>query len=309
MQTSDQSSQAAAGSRGLLGVMRKHPLFFYFLIAYAFSWIWLTPSVLSAWGLLPGNYTITFAIHTFGPAVAAIIMVNVTEGKAGWLRLRQSIRQWRAGGRWYLFILLGIPLLIVLGIILQPGALASFQGTSVIRFVVTYLVNFVIIWFGGGPLGEEIGWRGFALPRMQPRYGPLGGTLLLGVLWACWHLYEFLMPTQGGGQGTGLATFFTNFSLFLVAVVALAIILTWVFNHTKGSTFIAITAHASVNAPQPAIAPLFLAVNYTGLLLALAIGMGAAAILILVLTRGGLGYRPGQGQSFEPVAPEALAPQ
>jgi uncharacterized protein len=60
----------------------------------------------------------------------------------------------------------------------------------------------VAVFLLGGPLGEEPGWRGFVLPRLQPRFGPLGGTLLLGFLWGCWHLPEFLTPIEHGGPGT-----------------------------------------------------------------------------------------------------------
>jgi membrane protease YdiL (CAAX protease family) len=274
-------------------MMRKHPLFFFFLMAYTFSWILLIPSVLSAWGILPGDFTVTFVLHTFGPALAAIIMTSIIEGKAGLLRMRQRIGQWRAGWQWYLFILVGVPVLMLLGIMIQPGALASFQGLTH-ALLLSYPLAFVAVWFGGGPLGEEIGWRGFALPRMQPRYGPLRGTLLLGVLWCFWHLLEFLMPTQGGGPGTSLATFLRNFSMFFLMVVALAIIFTWLFNHTQGSIFISITAHASVNTPQVVLIPLFPAVDYTNLILAGLIGFGMLALLIVILTRGRLGYQPSQ---------------
>jgi membrane protease YdiL (CAAX protease family) len=291
METSEASGQLTPASGGLRQVIRQHPLFFFFLIAYAFSWLLLLPSVLSAWNILQGDFTVTFVIHTFGPALAAIIITGIVEGRTGLLSLQQRIRQWRAGWRWYLFILMGIPALIMLGIIIQPGAFASFQGLTPL-LLVKYPLAFIVVWFGGGPLGEEIGWRGFALPRMQPRYGPLRGTLLLDVLWCFWHLLEFLMPTQGGGPGTGLATFLTNFSMFFGMVLALTIILTWVFNNTRGSIFISITAHAGVNTPQVILLPLFLAADYTGLLLAGLIGLGLPALLIVILTRGRLGYQP-----------------
>jgi uncharacterized protein len=159
---------------------------------------------------------------------------------------------------------------------------------------VSYPVYFVIVFFGGGPLGEEVGWRGFALPRMQPRYGPLWGTLLLGVLWVFWHLPDFLTPAQGGGPGVSFATLLTNFSIFFLFVVALAIIFTWVFNHTRGSIFIAILLYASINTPQVVWIPLFLAVDVTGMNLAALIAFGVPALLIVILTRGRLGYQPGQ---------------
>ncbi len=283
MESSDKSGQLTINSGGLKQVLRKHPLFFYFLIAYAFSWIILIPYILSSWGLLQGDYTLIFALHTFGPTFAAIIMTSVTEGREGLHRLRQRIKQRSASWQWYLFILLGIPALLLLGIIIQPGALASFQGlTSAI--LVSYPVYFFAVFFGGGPLGEEIGWRGFALPRMQPRYGPLWGTLLLGVLWAFWHLADFLTPVHGD--------FFTSFPTYFLEILSLAIIFTWVFNHTGGSIFTAIFAHTSVNTPELVWIPLFIAVDVTSMHQAYLVGFGVPALLIVILTRGRLGYQP-----------------
>jgi membrane protease YdiL (CAAX protease family) len=293
MEPSEASGQPAA-SEGLRHVMRQHPLFFFFFMAYAFSWIISIPYVLSAWGILPGGYSLAFLLFILkayaGPTLAAIIMTSITEGNAGLLRLRHRLTQWRAGWQWYLFILVGIPALLLLGIIIQPGMLASFQGLTPV-LLVSYPLAFFAIFLETG-LPEEIGWRGFALPRMQPRYGPLWGTLLLGVLWGFWHLLYFLTPEQGGGPGTGFATFFTNFPIFLLLVVALAIILTWVFNHTQGSIFISSLVHTSVDTPEVVWVPLFLAVGVTNMNVAALIGFGVPALLIVILTRGRLGYRP-----------------
>jgi membrane protease YdiL (CAAX protease family) len=304
MNTSTASSQSTSASRSLLQLMRKHPLFCFFLIAYAFSWILSIPYVLSVWGNWSGDFTVIFVIKSFGPAIAAIVMLNLIEGKTGVLRLRQSIRQRRASWQWYLFILVGIPALLMLGIIIQPGALAGFQGLSP-RLLVIYPIYFFVVIFGGGPLGEEPGWRGFALPRLQPRYGPLRGTLLLGVVWCFWHLPDFLTPAQGGGPGTSLATILTNFAIFFLMVIALAIIFTWVFNHTAGSVFIAIVLHASVNTPQLVLVPLFPAMDVTSLDLAGLIGFGVTALLIVILTRGRLGYKPGKATALASAQIEA----
>jgi membrane protease YdiL (CAAX protease family) len=222
-------------------------------------------------------------------------MTAIIAGKTGLHELRQRIRQRRMPWQWYLFILLVIPGLVMLGVILQPGALANFKGLTP-ALLVTYPLYYVIVFFGGGPLGEEPGWRGFALPRMQPRYGPLWGTLLLGVLWSCWHLPDFLTASKGGGQGTGLVTFLTNFPIFTLGVMSLAVIMTWIYNHTRGSVFTAILAHASVNNPELVLIPLFPAMSMIALHLALLIGFGVPALLIIVLTRGQLGYQPDQKQ-------------
>jgi membrane protease YdiL (CAAX protease family) len=242
------------------------------------------------WGVIPGDWTVAFILHTFGPALAAIGVIGTIEGKTGLQGLRNRIRQWHVGWNWLLFIFAVIPALVILGVVVQPGALAGFLGISALT-IVRYPLYYFGVWFGGGPLGEEVGWRGFALPRMQPRYGPLWGTLLLGVLWACWHLEDFLTPAQGGGPGTAWTTFFTNFSIFLTLVLALSIIMTWIFNHTRGSLFAAISAHASVDTPQLALIPLFPAVGNTSLILGSAMGLGVMAVLILIQTRGRLGYQ------------------
>ena len=299
MNTSMKSSQPVSAPRNLQWWMRQHPLFSFFFMAYAFSWILLIPWVISEWGILPQavHNPFLFAIHTFGPALAAYIMFRITEGQEGWLHLTNRIRQLRVGWQWYAFILLGIPAAILLGILVMPGAAVSFQGLPK-YFLASYPFLFVLVFFAGGPLGEEIGWRGFALPRMQSRFGPLKATLLLGILWTFWHFPEFFSSAQLGGPGTGLSAFYIHLPIFLVMVVAIAIIMTWVFNHTGGSVFIAILLHASFDTFGSTLQPLFSAPIVSSTNLPIALGMVVLAIPILILTRGWLGYQPNQKQSL-----------
>ena len=274
-------------------------------MAYGFSWVLSIPAILSQWGVLPSaTFVVFFTLKSFGPFIAAYLMTSMIEGREGVLRLRRSLRQVRAGWQWYVFILIGIPAVLLLGIVVLPGVPASFQGFPP-HFLVIYVVSFILIFFGGGPLGEEPGWRGFALPRMQPRYGPLWGTLLLGVLWAFWHLPDFLTMAQRGGPGTDFTTLLIiNFPIFFLMVMAMAVIFTWVYNHTRGSVFIAILLHASINAFGVAAA-LFKAPIVTSTDLAICIGVVAPALLILLLTRGRLGCRPGHEQPVGPGQSEA----
>lgn len=295
METTNGVARSVAASGGLPRAMAQHPLFSYYFMAYAFSWTMLILYILSVWGFLPDYFVIAFVLNPFvGPALAGILMTRITEGKAGLQRLRQRCLQVRAGWQWYLFILLGIPALFWLGIAVLPGALASFKGFPP-AYLVTYLVNFVVIFFLGGPLGEEIGWRGFALPRMQSRFGALRGTLLLGILWVGWHLPHYLTPAQRGGPGVSFTFLLGNFAIFFVMVMALNVIFAWVFNHTRGSVFIAILLHASVNSfgivPQLFGAPIVTHTDWFVL-----IGALVPAVLILILTRGRLDYRSGQEQ-------------
>ena len=157
-------------------------------------------------------------------------------------------------------------------------------------------VELLRVWFGGGGLNEEVGWRGYAWPIMQPRYGPLLGTLFLGVVHCFWHLEEFLTPAQGGGPGTGWTPFVVDLPIFLLLVLSFTVIMTWIFNHTRGSLFAAISAHASVDTPQAALLSLFPAVGATSMILGSTLSLGVVALLILILTRGRLGYRPSPDQ-------------
>lgn len=292
--------QSPSTSSGLRHALRSHPLLGFFFLAYAFSWLISLPYALATWGLLAGDYTLGLALKQWvGPALAGLVMAWACEGPSGIVSMRRRTRQWRAGWRWYLFILLGVPAMILLGIVAQPGALANFQGVPPI-VLVSYPVYFVAVFIGVG-MPEEIGWRGFALPRLQQRYGPLRGSLLLGALWAGWHLLYFLLPDHGGGPGADVAAVLINFAIFCALVMATTIIFTWVYNHTGGSVFIAALLHTAIDTPQLVWAPLFLdvgAANSTagerGLDLAALIAFGALALLIVALTRGRLGYRPAE---------------
>jgi uncharacterized protein len=147
------SSQPVSARQGLLA---RHPLVSYFLIAFAFSWTLLFSVLLSkdGLGLLPHGVSPALAsvivpASLFGPSVVALVITAATEGRAGlgrWLRL---IVRWRVGLRWYLFVLLGLPAVMVLGTLLRPGALASFD-ISALPSVIAYLGAFAFMVFLGG---------------------------------------------------------------------------------------------------------------------------------------------------------------
>ncbi len=271
------SQLQAAGWRGTLA---RHPVTAYFLLAYGFSWL----AQLLLAGVLGQTAAVTVPIITLGPTVGAIAMLAILEGRPGLRRLWQRVVMWRVERRWYAAALLLIPAFYVLGTIALPGALGSYAPEPILRTVITWAIVFVLGAVIGGPLFEEPGWRGFALPRLQAQRGPLGGTILLGLVWAGWHFPQFLMP-EWADQNGGLSM--TTILVFVGTVLSIAVILTWIFNHTNGSVLLAILGHASINTSQAVMNPLFPAVNtdLNGL-----IGFGVLAILILVVTRGRLGY-------------------
>jgi uncharacterized protein len=187
------------------------------------------------------------------------------------------------GFRWYLFAFVGVPVLVVLSVVVIPGVLGSFQGLSALDPL--YLLGiFLYALFPGGALGEEPGWRGFALPRLQSLHGPLVGTLILGPLWGLWHLPLFLTPWN---ELTAL-----NVVGYVLTTTSLAIMYTWVFNNTKGSVLMAILIHATFNwttVPVTQLFPTPILEDY-GLLTILG-GFGAFAVVLVALTRGRLGYQ------------------
>ena len=294
MSVDNASVQSASSQRSVLA---RYPLVFYFLIAFSFSWLLFLPGVLTYFGVLNMSDSLVGVLGItglLGPILSGFIMTAVTEGRAGIRRWLGRIVLWRVGLRWYLFALIGLPLAMVLAtVIVRPGALESFQTLAPLS-VVPYLGAFVFMVLIGGPLFEEPGWSGFALPRLQRVQSPLVGGLILGSLWALWHLPGFLIPSQDltdiPPRGTVL-----NFVVFALALIGLRLVMQWVFNNTKGSVLMAILIHASWNTfYSAALIQLFPAPSVLGSYLNLTIAAGALALVVVVLTGGRLGYRQGE---------------
>jgi membrane protease YdiL (CAAX protease family) len=211
-------------------------------------------------------------------------MTQVVEGRTGLLHLLRRYLIWRVDVQWYLFALLGISAMILLSFLVLPGSLATLH-TPTSLFALTYLATYLVIFIIGGPLFEEPGWRGFALPRLQQRWGPLMGSLLLGVFWGLWHLPLFLFVPGYDGAGSGFVNSGLSFLEFVIYAMALTYIITWVFNNTRGSLLLPMLIHASINTAVSFIHPTPLVI------LSRYLCFVVLALLIIAATRGGLGYR------------------
>jgi membrane protease YdiL (CAAX protease family) len=304
MESLNTRGQSMAPSNSLSQTMRRHPLFFYFLIAFGFTWGYelLVYGILHL-PLLPLGVLLAIV----GPATASFIMTGQTEGKSGVLRLLRRFVLWRVGIPWYLFVLLGIPALTFLGFFALPGAVAAFRAAAS-AFVPSYLGLFIGIFFVVS-LPEGTCWRGFALPRLQQRSGTLVGTLILGVLRALWHLPLFLLVPGYNGAGSGFVGIMVAFAAFTAGTIALAVIFTWVFNNTRGSLLLMVLLHTSNDAAYGTMLPLLLPslaatplYHYLG---NLGIPFVVMALLVLVATRGRLSYKRYQSQVVLP-ATEAV---
>ncbi len=285
------ATSTATPSR-ITSMARAFPLAAFFVLAYALSWLILVPAGL---GLLPDSSAdILVWLPPFGPAVAAFVVTGLTGGRLAVGRMLRQLVQWRVGIRWYLLVLIGIPLIELLGAFAVLGSVPLedlARNWPVIFTGYPVYVLYIAIFTG---MGEEPGWRGFALPRLQERHGPLLATAILSVIWAAWHLPNVLF-----GGWTGL-----SFSLWLALTVASVFIYTWVYNRTGGSILIAALLHGAINGSAGLVTgllPGFSDALNVPLYSAGALAFSVAAFVLVVATKGKLGYRA------ERVPLEALA--
>ncbi len=257
------------------------PLVAYFVLAYALSWLILVPAGL---GLLPDSAGILAWLAPFGPAVAAFVVTALTGGRPAVGQLLRRMVQWRVGVGWYLLVLIGIPLVELLGAFAVLGSVPIEDLAQNWPLIFTYYVPQVLVAVVVIGLAEETGWRGFALPRLQDRHGPLVGTAVLAVVWAMWHLPNLLF---GGWTGA-------SYALWVVLTIASAFIYTWVFNNTGGSILIAALLHAAINMGSglvtglvPGLEDAFRVQGYS----AVALAFSVVAVVLVAATRGRLGYR------------------
>jgi uncharacterized protein len=274
-----------------MDLVRRRPLLSFFTLAFGLTWLAWTPFLLSRNGLgvLPFRMSETLGILPaayLGPLTAALTVTAIADGRAGLRRWGARLIRWRFGPRWYAGVLLGTPLLLVAGTFALPGAAGALAVPSAAVFL-GYPVLLVVQTLTTG-LAEEPGWRDFATPRLQRRYGPLRANLILGPLWGVWHLPLF--ATEWAGQA---AAAWSAAVEFVAAAVSLSIVMTWVFNRTAESLPVVMLLHAGVNTTFTLLWPaLFPALDPDlDSLHVLLITATIAAVALLVATRGRLGYR------------------
>jgi uncharacterized protein len=274
-QSPDSSSRA-------MQLLRRHPLISFFVMAYAISWTYVIVFLI-VWPL--PDTIVTDTPELLGPVVAGFVMTAVMSGRAGVRQLLRRFVMWRVRGAWYLYALLGMPALYFIAVALVPGALGSFKAPS-LTMSLLYPVLFVVVLVLDGPLLEEPGWRGFALPRLQARWGPLVGTVILGIMWGAWHAPQYFTKTFAAANG-GLSV--SGVIVFLLAVVSFSVLITWAFNNTGGSLLIAILIHTAINFTQGLTSDLFPAAAYNEVVVVAV--FGTAAVIVVIATRGRLGFK------------------
>ena len=287
-----------AGASG--NVLVRHPFVSFFVVAFAGTWLFLAPMVLGqdGLGLLPYSvpfllYVVLFLAASFsGPTVAALVVTAALEGKGGVKLFLRRYGQWRVGLRWYLLFLLGFPAIYFIAASVWMGSEVWQVLVQEWRTFFTVYLPALLIFPGLIQWGEEPGWRGFAQTRMQIHYGPLRASLAVGFLHGIWHLPIHLLVVGPPAAGPfDLA----NFALNTAIIMALTVVLTWIFNGAHQSILIAVLAHAAFNASQAWIGTLLPDQTEQVGNTALAI-IALASLLIMLLTRGRLGYTHAQSE-------------
>lgn len=233
----DAPQRASAQTRRAF--LQRHSLLAGLLLMFALTW----PIDLANAGLLP--FQVPFALYLFlgwGFVVAALTMTGLTLGRVAVVALLRRYTIWRVGRRWYLVAFLLYPTIFLSAVVLNAllaGEPLDFSATMARSFFgpSTNLLLFVLPFFLFDAVanGEEMGWRGYVLPRLQVRHSALGASLILGLIWAVWHLPKFL-----GAEGGPVA-------LFMVKTIGDAVLYTWLYNNTRGSLLLVTIFHAAGN--------------------------------------------------------------
>lgn len=220
--------------------LKRYSLVIGIVLMFALTW----PIDLANSGMMP--FKVPFVVYIFlgwGFVFASLIMTGLTLGRDGVITLLKRYVQWRVGWQWYLVAVLLAPSLIVLAVYINAALVGVPPDFSTVLAYKIFgpsanLLILVAPWFLYELIsnGEEIGWRGYVLPRLQAKYSALTSSLILGIIWGFWHLPKYLSHWNT-----------VSFAWFMVHIMASAVILTWLYNNTKGSLLLVTISHASGN--------------------------------------------------------------
>jgi membrane protease YdiL (CAAX protease family) len=199
--------------------LKRHAFILYVALAVLISWFpWYTG----------GN-----GFFVFGASIAGVITIALVSGKEGLRDLTQRLLRWRVGWLWWLTALFFTGILALSAIAINYALGGGWPSFAFFKEEWYMLPVFFLVTMIGGPIGEEFGWRGFALPHLQRKWGPLIASIIIGIVWALWHLPQFFRPETFHYQ-MGLQFL----PVYVIAEITLAIIITWVYNKTGGSLLV-----------------------------------------------------------------------
>lgn len=229
-------------------LIQKYPLVSFFVLAIGLTWIFMITDALGSHGILPFRLPLPLMlVMGYMPTVAAVIVTQQTKGKEGVRTLFRKLLVVRVGIRWFLFAIFGLAGLYIVSILIYnqfsglPTISILSQNLPAFKSPMQLVLQIAILFLIVGIVnGEELAWRGFALPRLQAKFSALTSSLILGVIWSLFHLPLFF-TTSGTSQAD------MSFINFLASTVALTVLFTWMYNNTRGSVLMAYLLHAAAN--------------------------------------------------------------
>jgi membrane protease YdiL (CAAX protease family) len=281
--------------------IKRHPILTYFTLAFAISWggiflvIWRFGGIPTTKEQFEMQLPMAILGMLGGPSVAGILLTGLVNGRAGFRELLSRLLRWRVGARWYAVALLTAPLVLMATLFtLSLTSPVFLPGVFAIDKKVPLLVSGIV---GGLITGifEELGWTGFAVPRLKLRYSILTTGLIVGVLWGAWHILSNDVWGSGTYSGALSPVFFLTLNgfIFLVGQLpAYRVLMVWVYDHT-GSLLVAMLMHASLTASTLILGPL--AISGVSLLiygLVSAAALWAVVAAVVMANRGQFSRQP-----------------
>ncbi|MBN2240332.1 MAG: CPBP family intramembrane metalloprotease [Dehalococcoidales bacterium] len=208
----------------------------YMLVTFVFSWLLWLPSVLSSRGAEVPEFLLALGmLAPFTPSLAGLYFIY-REGKKEGLRiLWHRIITFDFRKTWFIPVLLLVPVSAAVSYFTASGI----TGESALDISAGTVMTVVMMFFVGGPLAEEIGWRGFLLPKMLDNYSPLKAALVTGFIWGLWHLPLHFIE--------GSAQEWVPVWAYILLMMILSVIFTWIFVNTKRNVLVAMLFHWSTN--------------------------------------------------------------
>ena len=208
----------------------------FFVLTYAVMWACFISVAAAAIPARSPLGAVLVLLGAFAPSLVALWLTARAEGGTGIRILLGRLLQWRVAAQWYLFAIAYIPaikLTVALVHRVATGAWPRFGSEPL------YLIPLAIAFSTPFQAGEEIGWRGYALPRLAARFGLARASVVLGLIWACWHLPQFFIPEAD--------TYGQSFFVYVLQVTALSVAMAWLYARTNGSLLLVMLMHSAVN--------------------------------------------------------------
>ncbi|MEM2142987.1 MAG: type II CAAX endopeptidase family protein [Candidatus Thorarchaeota archaeon] len=210
----------------------------FFLLVMLIGAMGYVPAMLSSYGIIPTDYSVLALLGGVSPLIAALIASRRSEGPRGPDMVFSAFGRRSFPGRWYVVAILLPVIMFAAAILLSSvsGNPYNLQSLNLMLFVPAFLSSIVMnVW-------EEIGWRGYALPKLQERHGAMTSGVVVGVFWALWHWPLFMM------RDSQMLANYGSYSVFFIDSILLSLVYVWLYNSTDGNLIIPTLFHAGTNA-------------------------------------------------------------